>query len=205
MRLPWRRDTGPELTPQARAAVCEPRERVLATAREKYSGAMLVVTTGHLTVVDEDGTVLERRSWVDVFFANWEPLTGTLTVTWTDGGRSSQWTLGDAGSPVAEMLHERVASSVVVSVPLEKDDREIGRAAIRRHPLTGELFPQLVWGRGGRGRDPEKEEYGRAVLAHLCEQAGIDPPAHLQPREQQEEQEEQRMEQHGDQPGAQGG
>ena len=177
MKLPWRRGPAPTLAAPAREAVCEPGERVLAFADEKYSRAVVVATTGHLSLVDEDGTVLERFSWVLVDSASWEPSTGTLTVSWTDGRRPIQWTVGDEGHGVAEALHERVASSVVVAVPLERNEREIGRAAIRRHPLTGELFPQLVWGRGGRGRDPEKDEYGRAVLANLCEQVGIDPPA----------------------------
>lgn len=176
MRIPWRRRPEPALTPEARAVACGPGERVFASAREKYSGAMLIATTAHLTVADDDGRLLERRPWVEVNSAGWEPMTGTLTVTWTDGIKSTQWTLGDAGDALAEALYERVAYSVVVAVPLEKNDKEIGRAAIRRNAATGELFPQLVWGRGGRGKDPEKDAYGRAVLEHLCEQAGIDPP-----------------------------
>lgn len=176
MRLPWRGDAHPELSRAARSAAAGPGERVLASATEKYSGASLVASTGHLGLVDDDGTVLVRRSWVEVNSAAWEPMTGTLTVTWTDGGRPEQWTCGAEGGRLAEVLHDRVAHSVVVAVSLEHEDRTIGRAAIRRHPLTGELFPQLVWGRGGRRRDPEKEAYGRAVLANLCEQAGIEPP-----------------------------
>lgn len=177
MKLPWRRGDAPALTPEARSAVSGRGEKVLAVSEEQYSGAKLVATTGHLALVDNDGTVLERRPWVEVNSATWEPMTGTLTVTWTDAIRSSQWTLGDHGNALATVVHERVAYSVVVAVPLEKDEREIGRAAIRRDAVTGELFPQIVWGRGGRGRDPEKLAYGRRVLEHLCEQAGIDPPA----------------------------
>lgn len=176
MKLPWRRGDAPSLTTEARAAVSGRGEKVLASVGEQYSGATLVATTGHLTLVDDDGTVLERRPWVEVNSATWEPMTGTLTVNWTDAIRSSQWTLGELGHGLAAVVHERVAYSVVVAVPLEKDEREIGRAAIRRDAVTGELFPQLVWGRGGRGRDPEKVAYGRRVLEHLCEQAGIAPP-----------------------------
>ncbi|WP_226346081.1 hypothetical protein [Agilicoccus flavus] len=154
-----------------------PGERPLAVTTETYRGGLLVAGTTRVWVLDPGGsdgaTVRLSRPWLDVLAGAWEPVTGTISVTWVDGGRAAQWTLGPGGDRFSAVFYERVAASVLVDAVVVLDDAEVGRVAIRRDLSDSSLVEQIVPARGVRRGDPQVAALCGEVLAELAESAGL--------------------------------
>jgi hypothetical protein len=188
-----------ELPPAVKAA-CElaKGERVLAFGVDDNTGGYVVATTFALAVVTPTAVTptavtptavtptavtltavtltavcTVRRRWLSVDAGSWEPVTATLTVTWTDGGRAGQWSFRDQPTLLPETLRERVQASVVIATRLNLGDRRTGRVAIRQDFETRELISQTILGRYTRADDPEVQAHVRAALAHLRDQVGL--------------------------------
>ena len=161
--------------PKAIAAALElaKGERVLAFGVDDNTGAHVVATTYTLAVVTSSVEPILRRRWLSVDAGSWEPETGTLTVTWADGGRAGQWSFRDQRTLLPETLRERVQASVVLSTRLTLGDRRAGRVAIRQDFATNELISQTILGRHARADDPEVQAHVQAALAYLRDQVGL--------------------------------
>ena len=133
----------------------------------------MVLTNHRLYAVDAAGERTLARPWHEVDAGTWSAELGQLTVTWVDGARPSQWTLGDS-TLLPETLRERVQASVVLAQRVDLGPRRIARAVIRQDLATGELVEQVVPGRGVRGDDEEVAAATAAALAELREQVGLD-------------------------------
>jgi hypothetical protein len=149
-----------------------PGERVLSWGSEESSGTT-VVATNHRLVAVRDGEVVVDRPWHEVDAGAWSSELGQLTVTWVDGARPSQWTVGTT-SLLPETLRERVQASVVLSQRVEVGPRRTARAAIRQDLAGGGLVEQVVLGRGVRADDAEVAAQAQGALAYLREQVGLD-------------------------------
>ncbi|WP_258723619.1 hypothetical protein [Cellulomonas sp. NS3] len=116
-----------------------PGDRVLV-ATELVGGGWAAATRRALYVVDP---TLERRPWADVDRATLDAETSTLTVRWVTGTSQALALTGAGAPPFAQVLRERVQSSVVHSetVPV-KGAGEI-RVALRRDE-DGELVSQVI-------------------------------------------------------------
>ncbi len=148
----------PQLPPEVLQQLDLPKgERVLASAVDKLSGAYVVATNWHLTVVSADGAAT-ARPWHDVDAGQWEPQTWSLTVTWIDGKRPGQWTFGEQDTRLPETFHERVRASIVLAEELPLEGRAKGRVVIRRDLQTERLLTQTVLGRGARADDPQVQD-----------------------------------------------
>lgn len=171
----WKRDTGVdrEVLALARRSPALKGDKVIAAARDTATDVVVVAAVRELVVLDTDGQELWRRPWLFVDAGSWEDETGSISVMWTDGGRGTQWTVGDAGQAFAEAFRDRVEASRVVDAPVLDDDRTIGRAAIRKDLRTGELVPQLILDRRVRRSDERAHALGEATLRHLREQVGL--------------------------------
>jgi hypothetical protein len=179
-----RRPSAAELPPAITAA-CElgKGERVLAFGVDDNTGGYVVATTFALAVVTPAGQAsagmtgtaerVLRRPWLFVDAGAWDPETGTMTVTWTDGARGVQWSFRDQPTALPETLRERVQASVVLATRLVLGDRRSGRVAIRQDFETRELIPQTILGRYTRADDPEVKAHVEAALAHLSDQVGL--------------------------------
>lgn len=163
----------PERLPSdVRAAVAlAPRERVLSWGREVASGTTVVATNHALYAVDAAGERTLHRPWHEVDGGTWSAELASLTVTWVDGSRPSQWVLG-ATTLVPETLRERVQASVVLAQRIELGPRRTAKVALRQDLATGDLVEQVVLGRGVRADDPELAARTDASLAYLREQVG---------------------------------
>jgi hypothetical protein len=146
-------------------------ERVLSWGREEASGTSVVATNHALYAVDAAGERTLHRPWHEVDGGTWSAELATLTVTWVDGSRPSQWVLG-ATSLVPETLRERVQASVVLAQRIELGPRRTAKVALRQDLATGDLVEQVVLGRGVRADDPELDARTEAALAYLREQVG---------------------------------
>ena len=174
-----RRPSPAELPPAITAALDLAKgERVLAFGVDDNTGGYVVATTFALAVVTPTAVTptaecTVRRRWLSVDAGSWEPVTATLTVTWTDGGRAGQWSFRDQPTLLPETLRERVQASVVIATRLNLGDRRTGRVAIRQDFETRELISQTILGRYTRADDPEVQAHVRAALAHLRDQVGL--------------------------------
>src|SRR5450759_2667836 len=179
-----RRPSRAQLPPAITAALGLARgERVLAFGVDDNTGGYVVATTFALAVVTPTAVTptavtptaecTVRRRWLSVDAGSWEPVTATLTVTWTDGGRAGQWSFRDQPTLLPETLRERVQASVVIATRLNLGDRRTGRVAIRQDFETRELISQTILGRYTRADDPEVQAHVRAALAHLRDQVGL--------------------------------
>lgn len=161
--------------PSAIVTALEPAkgERVLAFGVDDNTGGYVVATTFHLAVVTSTSERTVWRRWLSVDAGAWEPDTETLTVTWTDATRGSQWSFRDQPTLLPETFRERVQASVVIGTRLNLGDRRTGRVAIRQDFETRELIPQTILGRYTRADDPEVQAHVEAALAHLKDQVGL--------------------------------
>ncbi|KRF24580.1 hypothetical protein [Phycicoccus sp. Soil803] len=147
-------------------------ERVLSWGREEASGTTVVATNHALYAVDAAGVRTLHRPWHEVDGGTWSAELATLTVTWVDGSRPSQWVLG-ATSLVPETLRERVQASVVLAQRIELGPRRTAKVALRQDLGGGGLVEQVVLGRGVRADDPELVARTEAALVYLREQVGL--------------------------------
>lgn len=148
-------------------------DRVLAAASDSITGRVVVAALHDLLTVTRDAEIISRRRWLEVDAGSWEDSTGTISVTWVDGSRGTQWTFGADQYRFAEAFRDRVEASRVVDAPVMDGDRSLGRAAVRKDLRTGELVPQLMVDRRVRRDDVEARRMGEEVLAELREQVGI--------------------------------
>jgi len=170
MALSMRR--GPRLPTRVRDALgLGSGERVLAWAADP-TGTSVVATNHRLCAVAPGGGVSLTRPWHEVDAGSWSSELGQLTVTWVDGSRPSQWTVGDT-TLLPETVRERVQASVVLSQRVEAGPRRSARAVIRQDLASGDLVEQVVLGRGVRGDDPEMTALTASALAYLREQVGL--------------------------------
>ena len=172
MRSPWRR--APQLDPAELAALDLGRgERVLAFGTDENSGARVVATTWRLATV-LGGRPVGQRPWTDVDTGHWQPDTWTLTVTWVDRSRATQWSFTGQETRLPEVVHERVQASVVLaaSLPLA-GPRRSGRVVIRKDLRDGRLFEQVVLGRATPADDPVVAAAVARALDDLREQVGL--------------------------------
>lgn len=166
------------LSPTVRAGLAAADTgRVLTWARDTNTGDVVAATTGCVVSVGDDGRVHWARPWSEVLSGSWEPVTETISVTWVDGSRAAQWTFARGGSRFSDVFHDRVAASVLIDAPVVVDGRDMGRVALRRDLMTGELRSQRVRSRGVRADDPEYARAAAAVLDDLTERAGLDVAA----------------------------
>ena len=165
---------GERLPAAVRAAVATGSgERVLSWGRDAAADTVVVATNRRVCAVTEEGEVRLDRPWHEVDAGTWSSELGQLTVTWVDGSRPAQWTLG-ASSMVPETVRERVQASVVLAHRVELGPRRTVRVVIRQDLASGALLEQVVPGRGVRADDPEVAAATQAALAHLREQVGLD-------------------------------
>lgn len=113
------------------------------------------------------------RPWLDVAAGAWEPKSRTITVTWADGGRPQMWTLADARVDLPSVFQDRVRASVLLAVPVQMGETDLGRVALRKDLATGALVDQVTLRRKSAAADPEVAAYIAELLAHLREQAGL--------------------------------
>lgn len=147
-------------------------ERVLAYAAEEVTGTHVVASNHRLYAVSAAGERVLARPWHQVDAGSWSSELGQLTVTWVDGARPSQWTLGQT-SLVPETVRERVQASVVLAQEVDLGPRRRGRAVIRKDLATGNLVEQVLRGRGSRPDDAELTHALAAAAAYLREQVGL--------------------------------
>ena len=147
-------------------------ERVLSWGREEASGTTVVATNHALYAVDAAGVRTLHRPWHEVDGGTWSAELASITVTWVDGSRPSQWVLG-ATSLVPETLRERVQASVVLAQRIELGPRRTAKVALRQDLGGGGLVEQVVLGRGVRADDPELVARTEAALVYLREQVGL--------------------------------
>lgn len=157
----------------ADAVALGPGERMLSWAREQASDTTVVATNHGLYAVDAHGTRVLARAWHEVDAGTWSAELGQLTVTWVDGSRPVQWTLGDA-TLVPETVRERVQASVVLAQRVDLGPRRGARVVIRQNLGSGELVEQVVLGRGVRADDETVRAAVAVALADLREQVGLD-------------------------------
>ena len=91
----------PKLAPGVRSALeLGTGERVLSWGEEEGAGTTVVATNHAVYAVAAGpggggaGGVVLRRPWHEVDAGTWSSELGQLTVTWVDGTRPTQWTLG---------------------------------------------------------------------------------------------------------------
>lgn len=130
----------PSLPAPVRALLDLPRgDRVLA-ATELAGGGWAAATRRALHVVDP---TVERRPWADVDRATLDAETSTLTVHWVTG-TAQELALTGAGAPAfAQVLRERVQSSVVHTEKVAVRGAGTVRVALRRDE-DGELVSQVI-------------------------------------------------------------
>lgn len=163
----------PQLPPEVQQQLDLPkRERVLASAVDKLTGAHVVATNWHLTVVSAAGNVT-ARPWHQVDAGQWEPQTWSLTVTWIDGERPGQWTFGPQDTRLPETFHERVRASIVLAEELALEGRAKGRVVVRRDLQTDSLLTQTVLGRGARADDPQVQDAVERTTAYVRDAVGL--------------------------------
>lgn len=152
-------------------------EKVLAFAVDDNTGATVAATTTELVTVS-DGQVLTRRPWFEVDTGGWSPDTWTLSITWVDGGRGSQYTFKEVETRMPEVFHERVRASVVISGALPTTGRaQSGHVAIRKDLRTGEMFDQVVLARRTNAADPQVAAEVDRLRIELRDQVGLAPVA----------------------------
>lgn len=168
MRWTVRRADIPE---EVRAAVppVDRGERWLAAAPTSAPQGWLAATTYRLCWVADGGW---DHPWTAVDSASWSRESATLTVSWADGGRPSQWVMTEDGRFLTT-VRERVQASVVLAGCIDLGDRRSGRVAVRRDLNTGELFDQVILGRFSRSDDPQVAAAVAALRADLREQVGL--------------------------------
>ena len=147
-------------------------ERVLAWTVEQASDTHVVATNPHLYAVSAAGERVLARPWHEVDAGTWSAELTQLTVSFVDGGRPGQWTLGD-GSLLPEAVRERVQASVVLAQLVDLGGRRRARAVIRQDLGGGGLVEQVVLGRGARADDPDLVAATEQALAYLREQVGL--------------------------------
>lgn len=163
----------PQLPPQVLEQLDLPKgERVLASAIDKLTGAHIVATNWHLTVVNPDGQVT-ARPWHEVDAGQWESQTWSLTVTWIDRKRPGQWTFGEQDTRLPETFHERVRASIVLAEELPLEGRGSGRVVIRRDLQHDTLLTQTVLGRGARADDPQVQDAVARTRAFVEDAVGL--------------------------------
>ncbi|GAB47793.1 hypothetical protein [Mobilicoccus pelagius] len=169
----WRRTEEGPADAAARRMRRAPGDRVMAAAVDVTTGSIVVGTVQELVVLAPDGTEVRRRRWLDVDAGSWESTTGSVSVTWVDGSRGTQWMFGPEERKFPEVFRDRVEASRVIDTPVVDEGRTIGRAAIRKDLRTGELVPQLLYERRIRRDDAMAHLVGERALADLEEQAGL--------------------------------
>jgi hypothetical protein len=157
--------------PVRAAAALDPGDKVLAWATEAATGVVVVATRYRLYAVSPAGERLLARAWHEVDAGSWSSELGQLTVTWVDGSRPNQWTLGDT-SLLPETLRERVLASVVLSQHVDLGPRRRGRVVIRQDLATGDLLDQVLRGKGARADDEGLTQALADATAYLREQVG---------------------------------
>ena len=182
MRLSLRRRRSDDLPADVVAALREADGgKVLSAAPDADSRAWVVASLYELALVDPGRPAGEAlvwaRPWHEVDAGAWSREAATLTVTWADRTRPTQWRLGDGMRErvFLQTLRERVQASVVLGEELPLSGRRTGRAVIRQNLRTGELVQQVVLGRGVR-EDDEVAAVVARTLAWLREQVGMPQP-----------------------------
>lgn len=175
-RLPWRRKPA-GLPPEVLAALeLAPADRVIASGLDTATGGYAVLTHHRLALIAPTGWVGLSRPWHEVASGSWDPVTGTVSVVWADGGRAAMLTFGAGHDDVADAFRERVQASVVTSdqVLLTDDDgpASAGRVSLRKDLASGELLVQVTLNRGVRRNDPDVAAALERTTADLWEQAG---------------------------------
>jgi len=150
-----------------------PGDRIMAAATDVTTGSIVVGTVQELVVLAPDGAEVVRHRWLDVDAGSWESTTGSVSVTWVDGSRGTQWMFGPEEMRFPEVFRDRVEASRVLDAAVEDGGRTIGRAAIRKDLRTGELVPQLMYERRIRRDDAMAHLIGEQTLAELAEQVGL--------------------------------
>ncbi len=148
-----------------------PADRVLVAAR---SGSTWLLAGVHrFAAVEPDGSVRWARPWHEIDSAAWGRESGTLTVTFVDGGRPVVMPL-DREDTFLRTLRERVQASVVTSADLPLEGARKARAVIRQDLATGTLIEQLVLGRGTRASEAI-DAAAAVAFAALREETGLPP------------------------------
>ncbi|GAB3447242.1 hypothetical protein GCM10027517_30760 [Phycicoccus ginsengisoli] len=167
-------------------------ERVLSWGLEEATGTTVVATNHRLYAVPAAAALgpiagggatgadlgagavgVVRRPWHEVDAGTWSSDLGQLTVTWVDGARPSQWTLG-VTSLVPETVRERVQASVVVSHRVDLGRRRTARAVIRQDLGSGALVEQVLLGKGTPATDTEVSQAAEQAISYLREQVGLE-------------------------------
>ncbi|WP_040161153.1 hypothetical protein [Mobilicoccus massiliensis] len=173
MKSWWKRRADNPSEAMAKKARLEKGDSILAVATDVVTGSIVVASAHELIVLAPDGSEFSRRRWLDVDAGSWENTTGTVSVTWVDGSRGTQWTFGTDEMRFPEAFRDRVEASRVIDAPVVDGDRDLGRAAVRKDLRTGELVPQLVLGRRVRRDDAVAHLIAEQTLAELTEQVGL--------------------------------
>jgi hypothetical protein len=166
----WRR---PALPADARAALeLGDDDRVLAWSG-LVGGGWAVATPATLRFLLPSGTRV-ARPWTDVDHVAWHAESGMLAVWWVGTRLPTGLELLDA-SPLPEVVHERVQSSVVLARDVALPGGRTVWVALRKAD-DGTLTTQTVPARGVRMTDPEVTVLVARAVAALRDEAGL-PPA----------------------------
>lgn len=145
--------------------------RVLAWAG-LAGGGWAVATPAGLRAVLPTGRLVDKP-WTEVDHVAWDDDSTMLAIWWV-GSRQPVPLEVTAGTFLPEVVHERVRSSVVLSLDVDVPGGGSARVALRK-AADGTLSTQVVPGRGVRLSVPEVAEVVERARARLRDEAGLPP------------------------------
>ncbi|WP_454858418.1 hypothetical protein [Promicromonospora soli] len=117
-------------------------------------------------------SVVVHREWADVDRATYDMESNVIRVHWVDGDEPTPLTLDGRRSVLPQVLRERVQWSVVLAEPVKLPGGRSARVAVRRR-ADGELFSQVIGGRGVDLADPDVAGAIDAAEARVRSAAGL--------------------------------
>jgi hypothetical protein len=117
-------------------------------------------------------SVVVHREWADVDRATYDTDSNVIRVHWVDGEEPTPLTLDGRRTVLPQVLRERVQWSVVLAEPVKLSGGRSARVAVRRR-ADGELFSQVIGGRGVDLSDPEAARALDAAEARVRSAAGL--------------------------------
>jgi hypothetical protein len=117
-------------------------------------------------------SVVVHREWADVDRATYDTESNVIRVHWVDGDEPTPLPLDGRRSVLPQVLRERVQWSVVLAEPVKLPGGRSARVAVRRQ-ADGELFSQVIGGRGVDLTDPDTAGAIDAAEARVRNAAGL--------------------------------
>lgn len=148
-------------------------DRVLAWSALVGGGWAVAVAAGLRAVLPTGHPV--KRPWTDVDHVAWDADSRMLAIWWV-GSRQASPLEVEEGSFLPEVVHERVRSSMVLSLDVDVPGGGTVRVSLRKAD-DGTLSTQAVPGRGVRMKDPAVAALVERARARLRDEGGLPPGA----------------------------